>query len=444
MKISFVSLGCDKNLVDSEIMLGIIKEKGHIIIESVVEADIIIVNTCGFISDATNESIEAILEFTKLKEQNCKGLIVTGCMAQRYKEEIFKEIPEVDGVVGTGDFYEIGEVIEKICNNEKVTLLENVDNKLSDTLSHKRALSTSGYAYLKISEGCDNKCTYCTIPSLRGKYRSRDIESLVEEAKILVNQDIKELILVAQDTTLYGSDLYGENKLHTLLQKLGEIEGLNWIRIMYAYPENIYDELIEEIRNNEKVCKYIDMPIQHSDDEILKLMGRRSSESKLKEIIAKLRTIDGMVIRTTLIVGFPGETDKHFENLLNFVEEIKFDRLGVFEYSKEEGTPASKMDNHLEEEVKTKRKNIIMESQKFISIKNTIKNVNKTYDVLVEGYLPDDEVYCGRTYMDCADVDPIVFFKCSRELLSGDFVEVVITKSGDYDLIGVIKDEFTK
>ncbi len=449
MKISFVSLGCDKNLVDSEIMLGLIDEGGHTIISDSSEADIIIINTCGFIMDATEEGIDTILELASYKKDGkCSGLIVTGCMAERYREQIFEELPEVDAVVGVGDFQEIVQVIDRVSNNEKVTLITDSNKRLSETLSHKRILSTAGhFAYLKIAEGCDNHCTYCTIPSIRGKFRSRTMESLVEEARILVAKGVRELIIVAQDTALYGTDIYGEKRLHILLQQLKEIEELQWIRLMYCYPEHIYDELIEEMASNDKVCNYIDMPIQHSNDKILKLMGRRSNESQLREVIKKLRDkVSGITIRTTLIVGFPYESNVEFDSLKNFVEDIKFDRLGVFSYSMEEGTPAARMDNQVDDDVKEQRKNIIMDIQKNISMEKCNNTINNVYNCIVDGKLPEENVYIGRTYMDCYDVDGMVFFNSPYEVMTGDFVKVKITSASDYDLIGeiVYDNEFTK
>ncbi len=441
-KIAFVSLGCDKNLVDSEIMLGIIDAEGYTITPDEENADIVVINTCGFKLDATEEGIENILKITTYKTDfNCKGIIVTGCMATRYREEIFESIPEVDAVVGAGDFEEIGRVIKEVLKGEKIQLVTDINKKLSDTLSHKRILTTPGhYAYLKISEGCNSNCTYCTIPSIRGKHRSRDFDSLIEEARILSEKGVKELILVAQDLALYGIDLYNEFRLPKLIRKLSEIEGIEWIRLLYLYPEKISDELIEEMATNKKVCNYIDMPIQHSDDEILKLMARTSSTEKLNNIINKLRTkMPDIVLRTTLIVGFPGETEEQFNNLCKFVEDIKFDRLGVFEYSQEEGTVAAEMCNQIDDDIKEKRKNYILQLQQQISAEKTLAFVGKTLKVIVDGKLEGEEnVYCGRTYRDCVEIDGLVFFKCSYELLAGDFVDVTITEGLDYDLIGEI------
>ncbi len=440
-KIAFVSLGCDKNLVDSEIMLGIIDEEGYTITPDEENADVVIINTCGFKLDATEEGIENILKIAQYKTDfNCKGIIVTGCMAQRYREEIFESIPEVDAVVGTSDFEEIGRVIKEVMDGQKVQLITDNNKKLSDTLGHKRILTTPGhYAYLKISEGCNSHCTYCTIPSIRGKHRSRDFDSLIEEARILSEKGVKELILVAQDLALYGIDLYGEFRLHELVRELSKIESIEWIRLLYLYPEKITDELIEEMATNDKVCKYIDMPIQHSDDTILKLMARSSSTEKLHTIINKLRNkMPDIVLRTTLIVGFPTENEEQFKNLCDFVEEVKFDRLGVFEYSQEEGTKAGEMDGQIDEETKVKRKEYILSLQKEISAQKTNDMVGQTLKVIVDGKLEEENVYCGRSSRDCVEIDGLIFFNCDYELLAGDFVNVKITEGLDYDLIGEI------
>ncbi len=441
-KIAFVSLGCDKNLVDSEIMLGIINDEGYTITPDEENADIVVINTCGFKLDATEEGIENILKITTYKtDYNCKGIIVTGCMATRYREQIFESIPEVDAVVGAGDFEEIGRVIKEVLQGEKIQLVTDINKKLSDTLSHKRILTTPGhYAYLKISEGCNSNCTYCTIPSIRGKHRSRDFDSLIQEAKILSEKGVKELILVAQDLALYGIDLYGKFRLPELLQELAKLEDIKWIRLLYLYPEKISDELIDEMVRNDKVCNYIDMPIQHSDDDILKAMARSSSTEKLNNIINKLRTrMPDIILRTTLIVGFPGETEKQFKNLCKFVEETKFDRLGVFEYSQEDGTKAAEMDNQIDDNVKKQRKDYILSLQQQISMTKTLDYVGKTLKVIVDGKLEGEEnIYCGRSYRDCVEIDGLVFFKCNYELLAGDFVDVKITEGLDYDLVGEI------
>ncbi|MDE6181940.1 MAG: 30S ribosomal protein S12 methylthiotransferase RimO, partial [Eubacteriales bacterium] len=416
IKIAFVSLGCDKNLMDSEIMLGLINEEGYIVTPEEENADIIIVNSCGFKMDASEEGIENILRVADYKNTGkCKGLILAGCMAQRYREEIFESLPEVDGIVGTGDFEGIVKVIKDILAGEKqVKLITDNNKKLDESNSLKRVVTTTGgFAYLKIAEGCDKRCTYCTIPSIRGNFRSRTMESLIEEAKLLASQDVKEIILVAQDSSLYGTDLYnGKKMLPELLRKLSEIDGIEWIRILYCYPEHIDNELIDEMANNPKVCNYIDMPIQHADDKILKLMGRRSTREKLETVIEKLREkMPDICIRTTFIVGFPNETEEEFNNLLDFTQKMKFDRLGVFTYSREEGTPAYNMDNQVDEDVKIKRQQVIMEAQKDISSEKCRKFIGETLKVIVEGKIEGEEnVYCGRSFRDCYEIDGFVFF----------------------------------
>lgn len=443
VKIAFVSLGCDKNLVDSEIMLGLIDEKGYIITPDESEAEIIIINSCGFIMNANEEAIENILRVADYKNNGkCIGIIVTGCMAQRYRQEIFESLPEVDAVVGTGDFENIGNVIKELLDGKKqVELVTDKNNILDENNSLKRILTTNtGFAYLKIAEGCDNFCTYCTIPSLRGKYRSRTIESLVKEAEQLSKQGAKEIILVAQDTSLYGTDIYGKKMLPELLNRLNNILDIEWIRILYCYPEHINDEIIEAMYVNSKVCHYIDMPIQHSDDSILKAMGRKSTRNDIENVIKKLRyKMPDICIRTTLIVGFPGETEEKFNNLVDFIKCVKFDRLGVFTYSREEGTPAYNMKNQIDENIKQKRKEYIMEIQKNISAEKCESFVGKELKVIVEGLIEEDKnVYCGRTYRDCYEVDGFVFFESNDRLISGDFLNIKITEASDYDLIGEI------
>ena len=440
-KISFVSLGCDKNLIDSEIMLGLIDEDGYTITYDDSEADIIIINSCGFIMDANQEAIDKVLEMADYKKEgHCKALIVTGCMAQRYKDEIFEALPEVDAVVGTGDFESIGDVIKRLLEGEKqVKLVTNKEHLLNPDNSYKRIITTTGgFSYLKIAEGCDNHCTYCTIPSLRGHYRSRTIDSLVKEAEILASKGVRELILIAQDTSLYGSDIYGKKSLPELLRKLSQIEDIKWLRILYCYPENITDELIDEMASNPKVLHYLDMPIQHSEDRILKLMGRRSTNAGLKKIIGKMREkMPDMCIRTTLITGFPSETQEEFKAQCDFIKEVKFDRLGVFTYSPEDGTPAARMDNQIDEEVKAERKDYLLQVQKGVSANICQQYVGKILEVIVEGKIEDDDnVYCGRSYRDCYEIDGFVFFKSEGELLAGDFYKIKITEAGDYDLIG--------
>lgn len=443
IKISFVSLGCDKNLIDSEIMLGLIDREGYVITDNDSEADIIIVNSCGFIMEANQEAIDKVLEVADYKiNSRCKGIIVTGCMAQRYKDEIFEALPEVDAVVGTGDFENIGQVIADILKGRKqVKLVTDKDHIINDENSFKRIVTTTGgFAYMKIAEGCDNHCTYCTIPSLRGKYRSRTINSLVKEAQILAEQGVRELILIAQDTSMYGLDLYGEKCLYKLLRELSKIEDIHWIRLLYCYPENITDELITEMAQNPKVLHYVDMPIQHSEDKILKLMGRKSTNLELKKIIAKMRNaMPDICIRTTLITGFPSENDFDFKAQCDFLEEIRFDRLGVFTYSPEEGTPAAKLPHQIDEKVKVERKDYLMALQKNISADICRNFVGRELEVIVEGKIDgEDNLYCGRSYRDCYEIDGFVFFKSNEELIAGDFYTIKITEAGDYDLIGEI------
>lgn len=443
VKISFVSLGCDKNLIDSEIMLGLIDREGYRITNDDSEADIIIINSCGFIMDANQEAIDKVLEVADYKTNgSCKGIIVTGCMAQRYKDEIFESLPEVDAVVGTGDFENIGQVIKRILEGQKqVKLVTDKNHILNDENSYKRIVTTTGgFAYMKIAEGCDNHCTYCTIPSLRGKYRSRTIKSLVKEAKILAEQGVQELILIAQDTSMYGLDLYGEKCLHKLLSELSKIEDIHWIRLLYCYPENITDELIEEMSNNKKVLHYIDMPIQHSEDRILKLMSRKSTNAELKTIINKLRSaMPDICIRTTLITGFPSETEEEFKSQCEFLKEIGFDRLGVFAYSPEEGTPAAKMQGQIDDDIKAERKEYLMSVQENVSADICQKFIGKTLEVIVEGKIDgEDDLYCGRSYRDCYEIDGFVFFKSKDELLAGDFYNIKINEAGVHDLIGEI------
>ncbi len=440
VNIAFVSLGCDKNLVDSEVMLGLINKAGYNIISDEQKADVIIVNTCCFIQDAIEESIENILELSKYKTTgNCKALIVTGCMAERYKKDMFVELPEVDAILGTTSYEKIVDTINEVLKGKKIENFNHLNYTINEENSYTRFLSTAGYyAYLKIAEGCNNNCTYCIIPKIRGKYRSRTIESLFEEANILVDKGVRELIIVAQDTTSYGIDLYGEKKLPELLKKLSSIESLEWIRLLYVYPEQITDELIEVIASQPKICNYLDIPIQHANDDVLKRMARKSTQTKLKEVISKIREkIPDIVLRTTLITGFPGETEEEFNDLVNFIKDIKFERLGVFTYSQEEDTPASKFKNQIDENTKLKRKEIILDIQKFISAEKCEETIGKTFKVLVEGKLPEDNVYCGRTYKDAPDIDGLVFINSDEELISGDFINVHINQATDYDLVGV-------
>ena len=441
-KIAFTSLGCDKNRVDSEVMLGILQKNGYTAVADEAEADIIVVNTCCFIKDALEESIETILEMAQYKNPdvgNCKGLIVAGCFGQRYEKEFFDELPEVDAIIGTTAYESIAEVADEILGGkEQVKQLESIDLAMQDGNGKLRVLSTAPYfAYLKISEGCDNRCTYCVIPQMRGRHRSRELESLVEEATLLAQQGVKELVIVAQDTSIYGRDLYGKPMLDELLRRLNAIEGLEWIRLLYAYPETLTEETIEAMASCEKVCHYIDMPIQHGNDAVLKRMGRKSSQALIREKVARLRAaMPDIAIRTTLIVGFPGETEEEFADLQSFVQEMKFDRLGVFSYSQEEGTVAAEMENQIPEETKEERRDIIMDIQKSIAAALCEKEVGKVMEVLIEGKLPEENIFCGRTRRDAPEIDGLVFVSSEEELYSGDFVTVRIREAGDYDLMG--------
>jgi ribosomal protein S12 methylthiotransferase rimO len=434
---SMVSLGCDKNTVDSEMMLGLMNEKGFEYTDIDEEADVMIINTCGFIQSAKEESINAILEASKLKEVgNLKALIVTGCLAQRYKDEIIKEIPEVDALLGTSSFDKIVETVEEVLGGEIKNEFLDLDRLPS--ISKKRKNSTGGYyAYLKIAEGCNKNCTYCIIPSLRGNYRSYPLDDLIAQAKDLATQGIKELILVAQETTLYGVDIYGKKTLPKLLKELTKIEGIEWIRILYCYPEEITDELIDVIASEDKVCKYLDIPIQHASDNILRRMARRTTYDDLVNIIGRLRNnIPDITLRTTIIAGFPGETVEDVDTVIEFIKQMKFERLGVFTYSEEEGTVAAGFDNQIDEKEKEARRDRIMRVQQEISESNLLNMVGKTFKVLIEGKLPDENVYIGRTYMDVPGVDGYVFVNTEREYMSGDFCDVLITGSSEYDLIG--------
>ncbi len=445
MTIMFVSLGCDKNLVDSEVMLGLLSEKGYGFTDEEAEADVIIVNTCCFIGDAKEESVNTILQMAEWKKEGkLKALIVTGCLAERYRQEILEEIPEVDAVLGTTAYDQIVNVMEEALGGKQ--LLECRDlNRL--VLSDARRILTTGghYAYLKIAEGCDKHCTYCIIPKLRGSYRSVPMERLLKEAQELADQGVKELILVAQETTRYGMDLYGEKSLHRLLKELCKIKGIRWIRVQYCYPEEIYGELIETIKEESKICRYLDLPIQHASDPILKRMGRRTRSQDLREIIGTLRReIPDICLRTTLISGFPGETKEDHEELLAFVDEMEFDRLGVFAYSPEEGTKAADMEGQIPEEEKEERREEIMELQQEISFDKAQEMIGKELWCMVEGKVADESAYVARTYKDAPDVDGYLFIQTVRELMSGDFVKVRVTGAEEYDLIGEIADEFTE
>ena len=445
MKILFISLGCDKNLADSEEMLGLLTAGGHEITDDETQADAIVINTCCFIKDAKEESVETILEMAEYKKTgSCHALIVTGCMAHRYQKEIIEEVPEVDAVLGTTSYGDIVKALEEAVAGNHFEEFRDIDY-LPDTGS-KRVLTTGGhFGYLKIAEGCDKHCTYCIIPKLRGKFRSVPMERLIAQAEDMAEQGVKELILVAQETTVYGKDLYGKKSLHILLKKLCEIRGIRWIRILYCYPEEIYDELIETIRDEKKICHYLDIPIQHASDRILKRMGRRTSKQELIDIVGKLRKeIPDIVLRTTLITGFPGETEEDHEELKEFVDEMEFDRLGVFTYSPEENTPAAEMADQVPEEVKEERRDELMELQQEISYDRGQDRIGQELLVMIEGKVADESAYIGRTYGDAPKVDGYIFVQTGELLMTGDFAKVRVTGALEYDLIGVLSDEYTE
>lgn len=445
MKILFVSLGCDKNLVDSEVMLGLLAEKGYGFTDDEAEADVIIVNTCCFIGDAKEESVNTILQMAEWKKEgNLKALIVTGCLAERYRREVLEEIPEVDAVLGTTAYDQIIHVVEEALRGKQ--LLECRDLNRLVVSDARRMLTTGGhYAHLKIAEGCDKHCTYCIIPKLRGRYRSVPMERLLKEAEELADQGVRELILVAQETTRYGVDLYGEKSLHRLVKELCKVRGIRWIRVQYCYPEEIYEELITVMKEEPKVCHYLDLPIQHASDRILKRMGRRTDSRDLRAIIGKLRReIPDICLRTTLISGFPGETKEDHETLLAFVDETEFDRLGVFAYSPEEGTKAAEMEGQIPEEVKEERRQEIMELQQEVAFEKAQEMIGRELWCMVEGKVSDEYAYVARTYKDAPDVDGYLFIQTTQELMSGDFVKVRVTGAEEYDLIGEIADEFAE
>ena len=437
MKIFFVSLGCDKNLVDSEMMIGMLAEKGHIITDDEKEAEVVVVNTCCFILDAKQESIDTILQMAELKKKGkMKVLIVTGCLGERYREEIQTEIPQVDAILGTNSFDLIAEAIDEVMEGKKQNHFHDI--QAVPVHGKKRMVTTGGhYAYLKIAEGCDKHCTYCIIPKIRGDFRSVPMDVLVAEAAKLAEDGVKELILVAQETTVYGKDLYGKKSLPELLKKLVAIEGFRFIRLLYCYPEEITPELIQVIKEEPKICHYLDMPIQHAADSVLKRMGRRTNNEQLRNMITTLRReIPDICLRTTLITGFPGETAKDFNVLKDFVKEMRFDRLGVFPYSAEEGTPAAKMKKQIPSFVKNRRRNIIMKLQQQIAFEKAEEMIGRKLEVLIEGKLPEDGVFIGRTYKDAPNVDGMIFVNSDRELVTGDVVTVGITDFHEYDLIG--------
>lgn len=435
MKVLLISLGCDKNLVDSEVMLGLLNKAGHQLTNDETEADVVVVNTCAFISDAKEESINTIIEMGELKKTGkLKKLIVAGCLSQRYKDEIMKELPEIDVIIGATNYDKIVEAI----GTDEEAIVDDI-NYTPRPIAERIVTTNASMAYFKIAEGCNKLCTYCIIPHIRGRYRSMPMDSLIASAEKLASDGIKEIVLVAQETTLYGVDLYGEKKLPELLIKLSEIEGIAWIRLLYCYPEEITDELIEVMATNPKICHYVDIPIQHSENAILKRMGRRTSREDIVELVGRLRTaMPDIAIRTTLISGFPGETQELHDGLVDFVDECEFDRLGVFTYSPEEGTPAAEYEDQVDGELAAKWRDEIMELQQEISYEKNQQMIGSTQKVLIEGYLVDDDVYVGRTYRDAPGVDGIVFVSAPYELISGSFVDVKITEANEYDLTGVI------
>ncbi len=440
IKVGFVSLGCPKNLVNTENMLALLAQNGFEIVAEDVEADVIVINTCAFIESAKKEAIDNILDIAWLKENHTlKGIVVTGCLPERYREEILKEMPEVDCVLGTGSFGNICEAVTAAYNGEKYTAFG--DKNTSD-IGGERVITTPEYfAYLQIAEGCDNHCTYCVIPSIRGKFRSRPMSDILEEAQNLADLGVKEICLIAQDTTRYGEDLYGVYSLDSLIQEISKIEGIQWIRVMYCYPDRITDGLIEEFANNPKLVKYIDMPIQHISTPVLKRMNRRDTEETIRETVKKLRErVEGMYIRTTVITGFPGETDEDFNKLLSFVKEAKFERLGAFVYSREEGTPAYNMPDQVPEKLKRRRYDAVMKEQKKIHETLNNKTIGKILRVINEGYDQVAESYYGRSFADAPEIDGKIYYSSPRRLREGEFVDVLVNDVIDYDLTGrVIK-----
>ena len=437
MNILFISLGCDKNLVDSEVMLGLLDSRGYQIVDDETIADVIVVNTCCFIHDAKEESIQTILEMAEYKKTGrLKALVVTGCLAQRYQQEIIDEIPEVDAVLGTASYDKIAEAIDEALDGHTEMYLEDIDRL--PQVSSKRLVTTGGhYAYLKIAEGCDKHCTYCIIPKVRGNYRSVPMEQLLKEAKELAEGGVKELILVAQETTVYGQDIYGEKSLHRLLRELCKIDGIQWIRLLYCYPEEIDANLIRVMKEEPKICHYLDLPIQHASDAILKKMGRRTSKAQLVDTIHTLREeIPDITLRTTLITGFPGETEEQHQELVEFVDEMEFDRLGVFTYSPEENTPAAELPDQIPEEVKADRQAELMELQQEIAFDLAEDMIDREVLVMIEGKVADENAYVGRTYRDAPNVDGLIFINTDEELMSGDFAKVKVTGAMEYDLIG--------
>lgn len=437
MKILFISLGCDKNLVDTEVMLGLLASRGYQMTDDETAADIIVINTCCFIHDAKEESIQNILEMAEYKKEgSLKALVVTGCLAERYRQEILDEIPEVDAVLGTTSYDKILEAVDGALKGQHSVTISDI-NGIPEVETNRLVTTGGHFAYLKIAEGCDKHCTYCIIPKIRGNFRSVPMEKLLKEAQYLAEQGVKELILVAQETTLYGKDIYGEKSLHLLLKELCRVQGIRWIRVLYCYPEEITDELIQVMKEEEKICHYLDLPIQHANDEILRRMGRRTSKQELTDIICKLRSeIPDICLRTTLITGFPGETKEQHEELMEFVDEMEFDRLGVFTYSPEEDTPAALMPDQIDDEVKEERRADLMELQQEIAFDNAERMVGREVLVMIEGKVADENAYVGRTYRDAPNVDGLIFVNTEEELMSGDFARVNVSGAVDYDLIG--------
>lgn len=433
MNVGFVSLGCSKNLLDTEMVIGLFRRNNYSIVNDPASADIIVVNTCGFIGPAKEEAINTILEMAEYKNQKCKYLIVMGCLVERYKEELKKELPEVDLFIKFSEYDSFWKQIESVIGKSEVDVNENLD------FIDRVVTTGENFAYLRIAEGCDNNCTYCAIPKIRGKYVSRTMEDVLEEAKMLAKSGIKELIVIAQDTTKYGIDIYGEPKLAELLEELCKIDGIEWIRFLYAYPESVSDKLINVVKNNDKICKYFDIPIQHYSDSILRKMARKVKSNDIKNLVAKIRKeIPEAIIRTTVMVGFPTETEEDFQKLYDFVKEAKFDRMGAFSYSKEDGTPAEKIKGHIHPMTKKARYNKIMKLQQEISEENAKKHIGKELKVLLEERSFDGKYYIGRSYMDVPDIDGVVFVNCEEENLEGNFVTVKIVKAQDYDLVGEI------
>lgn len=434
IKIGFVSLGCNKNLCDTENMLGILAERGFEIVNDPGQADVIVVNTCGFIDSAKEESINTILEMAEYKNQNCRLLVAAGCMAQRYPEDIRRELPEVDVIIGTTVFDKIADAIEEGLRGKGIALIDSIDKEVPENLPRIRT-TYAHTAYLKIAEGCSNHCTYCAIPNIRGRYRSRPMENILAEAEALAADGVKELIVVAQDTTRYGEDLYGERRIAPLLRELCRIEGIEWVRVHYSYPEAVDDDLIDAIKTEEKLVKYLDIPIQHGDDEVLRRMGRHTSRKQVVDLVGRLRReIPGVVIRTSLIAGFPGETEEQFENLLSLIEEVKFDRTGVFAYSAEEGTPAAKLPNQLDEETKEERRSRAMELAQEISLERNRALLGTTLEVMVDGF--EDGLFFGRSGGESLEADPVIYFGSQLEPMTGDIVKVKILDAEEYDLYG--------